>query len=230
MAEMPFVSSLVQEDLPVWQQCLDTEFLRRMEDGTLDEACFKGYIVEDSLYLREYAKVFAWGMTKARTMETLRNYYSLLGFVQESEDVTRLHYLEQFGLSEADLQALPLRPENRAYVDCMINAAKNGEGEAECIMACLPCMLSYGWIFGEMLKNVPGVQNTPYARFVNDYAGERYESICKAWEAFTEKVCASIPPEREVHCLEIFRTCSEHERHFWEMAARPRTDLGGAQA
>ena len=35
MAEMPFVSSLVQEDLPVWQQCLDTEFLRRMEDGTL---------------------------------------------------------------------------------------------------------------------------------------------------------------------------------------------------
>ena len=55
MAEMPFVSSLVQEDLPVWQQCLDTEFLRRMEDGTLDEACFKGYIVEDSLYLREYA-------------------------------------------------------------------------------------------------------------------------------------------------------------------------------
>ena len=78
-------------------------------------------------------------MTKARTMATLRNYYSLLGFVQESEDVTRLHYLEQFGLSEADLQALPLRPENRAYVDCMINAAKNGEGEAECIMACLPC-------------------------------------------------------------------------------------------
>ena len=230
MAEMPFVSSLVQEDLPVWQQCLDTEFLRRMEDGTLDEACFKGYIVEDSLYLREYAKVFAWGMTKARTMETLRNYYSLLGFVQESEDVTRLHYLEQFGLSEADLQALPLRPENRAYVDYMLNAAQNAVDAADCMMACLPCMLSYGWIFGEMLKNVPGVQNTPYARFVNDYAGERYESICKAWEAFTEKVCASIPPEREAHCLKIFRTCSEHERHFWEMAARPRTDLGGAQA
>ena len=194
MAEMPFVSSLVQEDLPVWQQCLDTEFLRRMEDGTLDEACFKGYIVEDSLYLREYAKVFAWGMTKARTMETLRNYYSLLGFVQESEDVTRLHYLEQFGLSEADLQALPLRPENRAYVDCMINAAKNGEGEAECIMACLPCMLSYGW-------------------------------ICRAWAAYAEKVCTGLSPERAARCRAIFHDCSVHELHFWEMSAKPRTDL-----
>ena len=115
-------------------------------------------------------------------------------------------------------------------MDYMLNAAQNAADAADCMMACLPCMLSYGWIFGEMLKNVPGVQNTPYARFVNDYAGERYESICKDWEAFTEKVCASIPPEREAHCLEIFRTCSEHERHFWEMAARPRTDLGGAQA
>lgn len=106
MSEQTFVQQLVQESLPVWEKCLHSEFLTHLADGTLDEACFKGYIVEDSLYLREYAKVFAWGMTKARTMETLRNYYSLLGFVQESEDVTRLHYLEQFGLSEADLQAM----------------------------------------------------------------------------------------------------------------------------
>ena len=116
-------------------------------------------------------------------------------------------------------------------MDYMLNAAKNAADAADCMMACLPCMLSYGWIFGEMLKNVPAVQNTPYARFVNDYAGERYESICKAWETFTEKVCAGVSPEREAHCLEIFRTCSEHEHHFWEMAARPRTDLkGGVQA
>ena len=231
MTDLPFVSALVQADLPVWEQCLQTEFLQKMENGTLSEDCFKSYLVEDSLYLREYAKIFAWGMTKATTMATMRTYYSLLSFVQENEDLTRLRYLEQYGLREADIQSLPLRPESRAYLDCMIDAARTGEGEAECLMACLPCMLSYGWIFGEMLKNVPTVQNTPYARFVNDYAGERYESICKAWEAFTEKVCAGVSPEREAHCLEIFRTCSEHEHHFWEMAARPRTDLkGGVQA
>ena len=225
MAEMPFVSSLVQEDLPVWQQCLDTEFLRRMEDGTLDEACFKGYIVEDSLYLREYAKVFAWGMTKARTMETLRNYYSLLGFVQESEDVTRLHYLEQFSLSEADLQALPLRPENRAYVDCMINAAKNGEGEAECIMACLPCMLSYSWIFQKLLKEHPAVQDAPYGALVADYAGRDYEEACRDWTAFAEKTCEGLSPERLARCREIFHACSVYELDFWAMAALPRSDL-----
>ena len=142
---MSFLDTCIQDSLPIWRSCMETPFLRGVADGTLDEECFKGYIVDDSLYLREYSKVFAWGILHSSDMEEIRNYYTLLAFV-------------------------------------------------------------------------------------NDYAGERYESICKAWEAFTEKVCASIPPEREAHCLEIFRTCSEHERHFWEMAARPRTDLGGAQA
>ena len=164
-------------------------------------------------------------MTKARTMETLRNYYSLLGFVQESEDVTRLHYLEQFSLSEADLQALPLRPENRAYVDCMINAAKNGEGEAECIMACLPCMLSYGWIFQKMLDRSPAVRDTLYGPLVQDYAGPGYADACRAWAAYAEKVCTGLSPERVARCRAIFHDCSVHELHFWEMSAKPRTDL-----
>ena len=68
MTDLPFVSALVQADLPVWEQCLQAEFLQKMENGTLSEDCFKSYLVEDSLYLREYAKIFAWGMTKATTM------------------------------------------------------------------------------------------------------------------------------------------------------------------
>ena len=167
MTDLPFVSALVQADLPVWEQCLQTEFLQKMENGTLSEGCFKSYLVEDSLYLREYAKIFAWGMTKATTMAAMRTYYSLLSFVQENEDLTRLRYLEEYGLREADIQALPLRPENRAYLDCMIDAARNGEGEAECLMACLPCMLSYGWIFQKLLEEKPSVQDTPSIRCMN---------------------------------------------------------------
>ena len=107
MSEQTFVQQLVQESLPVWEKCLHSEFLTHLADGTLDEACFKGYIVEDSLYLREYAKVFAWGMTKAKDMQTIRTYYSLLSFVNESEDAARLHYLKHFGLTDEGIQSLP---------------------------------------------------------------------------------------------------------------------------
>ena len=107
----------------------------------------------------------------------------------------------------------------------MLRTAQNADDAADCMMACMPCMLSYGWIFGQLLKTAPAVQSNPYAAFVNDYAGNRYDSICKAWADFTEAACANAAPERRAHRMEIFRSCSQHELHFWEMAARPRTDL-----
>ena len=194
MTDLPFVSALVQADLPVWEQCLQTEFLQKMENGTLSEDCFKSYLVEDSLYLREYAKIFAWGMTKATTMAAMRTYYSLLSFVQENEDLTRLRYLEEYGLREADIQSLPLRPESRAYLDCMIDAARTGEGEAECLMACLPCMLSYGWLFQKLLQRSPAVKDTYYGALVLDYAGPGYDAACRAprWPAPAFR--RSVPP------------------------------------
>lgn len=224
MSEASFVESMIQHSKPIWQQCLDSEFLRKLENGTLDEACFRGYIVEDSLYLREYAKVFAWGMTKAPTMETIRTYYSLLSFVKESEDAARLQFLKCFGLTDADIQALPLRPENLVYTRYMIDAAKAG-GEAECIIAALPCMLSYGWIFQQILRRTPSVLDTAFGALIKDYAAPSYETACRQWIASAEKACTGLSPERAARCREIFAACSEFELHFWEMAAKPRSDV-----
>lgn len=223
---MGFVSELIRDSLPIWQQCLDSDFVRGVADGSLPEDCFQGYIVDDSLYLREYAKVFAWGMLHAQDMAEIRNYYSLLSFVNESEDATRLAYLRRYHLTDEQIQRLPLRPENRAYADFMLDSAREGQGAPECMMACLPCMLSYGWIFRQVVKASPQVQSTPYWPFVRDYASDRYEAACSQWAAFTDEVCQDLSPRRREMCREIFRTCSLHELHFWEMSAKPRTDLG----
>lgn len=222
---MTFLEECIRDSMPIWETCLETEFLKGIADGSLPEDCFKGYIVDDSLYLREYSKVFAWGMINSHDMEEIRNYYSLLSFVNESEDATRRYYLKRYHITDREIQPLPLRPENRAYVDTMLTAAREGQGAAECMMACLPCMLSYGWIFGDLIRRSPGVENTPYWPFVSDYAGNRYDTICRAWAAFTEEACRDLSPERRRKCREIFRSCSEHEYHFWEMSARPRDDI-----
>ncbi|MBR1691087.1 MAG: TENA/THI-4 family protein [Oscillibacter sp.] len=226
---MSFLDLCVEDSLPIWQRCLETDFLRRLADGTLEEACFQGYLVDDSLYLREYARVFAWGMLHAVDMEEMRAFYSILAFVNEAEDSTRRYYLHLYGLDDGAIQALPLRPENQAYVDTMLSAAREGPGAAECMMACMPCMLSYFWLFGQMEERFPGVARTPYGRFVADYTGERYTNLCRSWSAFTDRVCADLDAARRERCLAIFRACSQHEYHFWRMSERPRTDLALAR-
>ena len=222
---MSFATECIQDNLSIWTDCLNSDFLRKLEAGTLDEACFKGYIVDDSLYLREYAKVFAWGMTIARDMDDIRACYSLLAFINESEGSTRLNYLENFGLRDETIQHLPQRPENKAYTDCMMEAARDGAGIAECMMACLPCMVSYAWIFTELLKRTPSVKDTLYWPLVRDYTGTQYESSCRRWIAYTDQLCVDLTPERQQRCKEIFRACSLHELRFWRMSELPRADL-----
>ena len=222
---MSFLRECVEENLPVWRRCLQTPFLQGMARGTLDRELFKGYLVEDSLYLREYARVFAWGMLHAGTMAEIREYYSLLAFVNESEDSTRRRYLKEYGLTDEEIQPLPLRPENAAYVRTMLDAAQKGPGLPECMMAALPCMLSYQWIFTEMAKEDPAVQTGFYGPFVQDYISGRYAALCRSWGALAERACSGLGGERLARCRALFKACSAHELQFWQMSGRPREDL-----
>lgn len=124
---MSFVDKCINDSLPLWDSFLSLPFLRELAEGSLDEARFMGYIVDDSLYLREYAKVFAWGMTKAQDMASIRTLYSLLSFINEGEGATRLQYLKRYGLTDDAIQPLPQRPENKAYTDYMIQGLPAGQ-------------------------------------------------------------------------------------------------------
>ena len=187
--------------------------------------CFKGYIVDASLYLREYARVFAYGMINSSCMENIRIYYSLLSFVNESEDSTRLFYINKYGLDDAKIQSLPLRPQNQAYVDLMLNTAKNSTTLSECMAATLPCMLSYAWIFKKLLNDCPNAENSVYSRFICDYSGESYSLLCDKWIAFADSAATEISENLKKKCKEIFYRCSLCELEFWRMSSQPRKDI-----
>ena len=44
---MSFTKRLVEDSLPIWQDCLNSEFLQRMANGSLDPECLKGEYVRD---------------------------------------------------------------------------------------------------------------------------------------------------------------------------------------
>ena len=222
---MSFVRSCIEECLPIWKQCLESPFLARMEADTLEEECFKGYIIDDSLYLREYAKVFAWGMTKAKTLAEIKNYYSLMSFVNSGEGNTRIKYLKKWGLDDASIQHLPLRKQNADYVQTMLTEAQNGSGAPECMMAVLPCVISYSWIFKQMVARTPSVLEGKYADMVKDYVDPGYDVVCDEWIDFTDSVCEGLSEQQLEHCRDIFKKCSQHELNFWTMSNRAREDV-----
>ncbi len=54
----------------IWEGYNRHPFVTGIQEGTLEREKFRFYIIQDSLYLRDYARTFAVGVAKSRSLET----------------------------------------------------------------------------------------------------------------------------------------------------------------
>ncbi len=212
---MSLMEDITRESMDLYDAAADAVFLSELGEGTLDRAKFLDYIVQDSIYLRDYMKAFAAGMFKSRTLRDMQFFYSVLGFVNDSENETRLKYLRDGGLTDDDVERIEKKDACRAYTSFLIDTAENGTLE-EILMAVMPCMTGYEYVFRKTLERHPGVLDTYYGPLVRDYTSPIYSECCRAWEAYCDKIAADYPDKEKLS--RIFREAANHELMFWKMA------------
>ena len=212
---MTFMEEAVQNAMPLWEKAAATPFLAEMGEGTLDRQRFYDYIVQDSIYLRDYLKAFAMGIFKADSLKQMQVFYSVLGFVNDSENATRLQYLRDCGKTDADVETVPKSAACAAYTKFLIDTAKN-EDVPEILMAVMPCMVGYYYVFDSLLKRYPSVKETYFAPLVADYTSEFYKQCCDEWTAYCNEVCSGLPAARKKKLIAVFEEASAQELYFWE--------------
>ena len=217
----PKLERIIGESLEIWKGYPEHPFIKELADGTLPEEKFLHYLIQDTLYLREYARAFAMAMYRSTTIEEIRAFYSILAFVNDGEGSFRLDWLKREGLSTLAVDKMPMAEENRAYCNFMLEVAEQ-QGVEEILMAVLPCMFSYAWIFEQVAENTPDVRESKYWPFIESYISKSYADDCRAWAAFTEARLQNCT-EDELHRLsDIFQKSSAYETGFWDMSYRGR--------
>ena len=175
-------------------------------------------MIQDSIYLKHYARIFGKAIYCATTLKDIQFFYSVLSFVNDAESAVRLNYLARFGMTDEDMESItPLR-ENQNYIDFLLGVAAQ-ENIYEILMAVLPCMLSYSYIF-KKLADSPGSENSRYYDFILDYAEAQYAESCKQWCAFADRKCTHLSSKEKENLRYIFKKASLLELDFWKMAYR----------
>lgn len=213
---MSFMKETMNRALPIWDTCAETPFVQELKKGTLPLEKFRRYIIQDSIYLKHYARVYGKAMYHSTTLKDIQMYYSVLCFVTDTESAVRLSYLKQFDLTDSDIEGIAPLPENQNYIDFMLNIAEEGN-VCKMLMAVLPCMLSYSYIFRTIAVE-PETKKSKYWDFIEDYADERYAEDCTLWIAFADEKCAYLPDDEEEQLTAIFEKSSLLELDFWKMA------------
>ena len=169
---MAFMKDILTHNIPIWEECAATPFVQEVQTGKLPLEKFKRYMIQDSIYLKNYARIYGKAIFHAATLREIQLYYSMLNFVNDTESEVRLDYLKQFCITDDDIELIAPLPENQNYIDFMFEIASHGKNE-EILMAVLPCMLSYSYIFRK-LAAVPTSRQSRYWDFIKDYADEQY--------------------------------------------------------
>ncbi|MFF2594430.1 thiaminase II [Priestia megaterium] len=213
---MKFSERLYEKLQPIWRQNHNHPFVQGMGDGTLEKEKFRFYMIQDYLYLIDYAKLFAIGAMKATNVQTMGKFAALLDSTLNEEMSLHREYAKKFEISEKELEKAQPSPTTLAYTHYILHVGQSGT-LAELVAALLPCMWSY-WEIGKELSEKPGANNEFYREWIEMYSSEEFGELAtwciNLFDSLTED-----KSEAELEKLEeIFLNTTRFEYMFWDMA------------
>lgn len=147
----------------IWAGYHTHPFVEGLKDGTLDVKKFRRYIIQDYWYLMEYTKVFAVGVAKSRSVETMKLFAKYIQAILDGEVDVHNGYMGMLGITREELEGTPIAQDNRSYTAYMLSVAYKG-GEAEVLTAILSCAYSYEVIAHRIVAERPDAPRSPAVR------------------------------------------------------------------
>ena len=215
---MSTVQRLMDAAKEIWAGYHTHPFVEGLKHGDLDVEKFRWYMIQDYWYLMEYTKVFAIGVTKSKSVETMKLFAKYIQAILDGEVNVHNGYMAEFGISKAELESTPIAQDNRSYTNYMLSVAHKG-GEAEVLTAIFSCAYSYEVIAARIVEEVPTAPDHPqYGRWVRGYITPRYTGNNVVLAQMLEKLTEHYTERQLRELEEIFVACSRYEASFWDMA------------
>lgn len=202
---------------PVWEACLRHPFVTGIGDGTLDMEKFRYFMLQDYLYLFDYARVFALGVVKARDPELMRVFAANVDAILGGEMKIHRAYMKRLDITEEQVFSIKPALANLSYTNYMLSVAQTG-GPMEIVASILACSWSYAEI-GQALAAIPGAAEHPfYGEWIRGYASKEYAATNQALIELMDSLAADAGEEQLAYLTDVFVNCSRYELGFWDMA------------
>lgn len=201
----------------IWESYSTHPFVMGIQDGSLEKERFRYYIMQDFLYLKDYAKTFAVGVAKAKSTETAKLFSRYIAVMNGEMDIHG-GYMGKLHVTQAEIDAMKPSQDNLSYTSYMLRVAYE-EGEAEILTAILSCAYSYEVIAGKIVANNPdSVNDAFYGDWICGYASEDYAAGNRELLDTLDTLTVHYTEAQLSHLADIFMACSRYELAFWQMA------------
>eukprot|EP01119_Soliformovum_irregulare_P018451 TRINITY_DN565_c0_g1_i1.p1 TRINITY_DN565_c0_g1~~TRINITY_DN565_c0_g1_i1.p1 ORF type:complete len:525 (+),score=112.65 TRINITY_DN565_c0_g1_i1:69-1577(+) len=197
-----------------WTEYVDGPFVQRLKSRSLSLDGFKRYLVQDYLFLLEFARCHALFCAKSKNYEQMK---SRSEKVQAMISEMQLHITvcQSLGMSWEELNSASSLPETRAYTDFL--KEKSLHGDLEMAVAMAPCQIGYAEI-GDAVFKTTEKKDDHFQRWIDTYAGVDFQSGVKTTMDELNELARGSSPEKFKELQVIFEDAVRLEIQFFSMA------------
>jgi thiaminase/transcriptional activator TenA len=225
---MSFFERLQTAASAEWRAYTEHAFTDALADGSLAEPAFRHYLVQDYLFLIEFARAYALAVYKSPSLADMREAAAGLSAILDVEMNLHIKLCGGWGLSPGDLEHAPPAVELLAYTRYVLDAGMRGD-LLSLKVALAPCVIGYAEIATRLAARPDAHAATnPYRVWIDEYAGAAYQEVAaKARAQLDDLADRYATPAREAELIAIFKEATRLEADFWEMGWRVHRRVAG---
>ena len=199
-----------------WQAYVDHDFVRRLGDGSLPRPAFRYYLIQDYLFLIQFARAYALAVYKSDNLADMRGAAAAISGILDTEMQLHVEFCADWGLTEKQMESAPEASANIAYTRYVLEKGLAGD-ILDLHVALSPCVIGYGEI-GARLAAAGPVAGNPYQAWIDMYAGAEYQAVAAAAIQTIDRLAASrLTAARYPSLVQTFGQATRLEAEFWSM-------------
>ena len=200
-----------------WQSYVDHDFVRQMGAGTLPQAAFRTYLVQDYLFLIQFARAYALATYKSRTLADMKAAQAGVAAILDEMDL-HVRLCGRWGLSPQDIEAAPEHQATVVYTRFVLDCGAAGD-LLDLHVALAPCVIGYAEIGRHLAPDgIDALGNHPYREWIAEYAGDAYRTVAAHARRHLNDLAARAMTEQHFDELAaLFGKASRLEADFWQM-------------
>lgn len=149
-ANARFTDWLRERSEPDWTAATEHRFVRELANGTVDDAVFRWYLVQDYAFVGTLTSAFGYAVGQAPTMEARGSLTKFLGTLTDEENDYFERSFDALGVPDDDRMSSPRADVTEVFEDLLVRASLEGGYEET-----LAVLVSAEWVYLTWASAVP---------------------------------------------------------------------------
>jgi len=206
---------------PDWTGATEHRFTEELHAGTLDDAVFRRYLVQDYAFLETLVGTFGHALGDAPSMTAKSRLADFLGTLTDDEDDYFERSFDALEVAAAERTDPPLQPVTRALQDLLERAAREG-GYAETLAVLVPAE----WIYRSWAGMGAELPDRDYlSEWVTIHDNPAFDEFVSWLRTELDREGAAASQRRQQRLARLFERTVELEVAFFDAAFEPSGEL-----